>query len=569
MVLANRCASGADTPPWARFIALHPRKGIALVDIDSPDAAVAPLEDFLSGAGLPALRDGAPPIVPVAAGGGEASAIADRLDAALAPMPGTIGSPSWSDCAIELLLTAPDLALTRIRRVAPTTGVIRAEPSRYPSHAVEAWHVLLARSGMPGPDSALLDWPPTHSWRPLAAVAALLLVMIGVHAVQEFGPSRFHAVATPRSTAAASAPYTTADMLPRAMILPTPLPAIVVTTTVLLETEIPPSIPPVATLTPPRQTIVTSQPTTIVTPQLKPATPAWLTDTNDRQRAPPRPKIALAPSLATMSLAIANPAPKRGVDPAWYDQGATTASSAGLTAFVAPGARNDELIPANLGTAHLASGTTATLDFYGDGLLNIAISGHALARAIDPSTGKPLGASVGNTRTIKAARGNVLVTANVAANVVDDVINTSGVVQASNASEQNGQIVLNGGPGGSDGTMQVAGMKDPSDNPSGEKASASGSQPEDQSVVYTTTAVTVAQDAAVEAKPIAASVGGTVTGAVAQGAADASATTTSVGKAATDVPTTVTHVGGTIGSTLTNTVNSLTKPVTSLAPSVR
>lgn len=562
VVLANRCASGADAPPWARFIALHPGKGIALVDIDSPDAAVAPLEDFLSRAGLSSLRDGAPPIAPVALRGGEADAIADRLDAALAPMHGEFGNPSWSKSAVELLLTAPDLALTRIRRVAPATDATRAAPSNYQGHAVEAWHVLLARSGMRGPDSALLDWPSAHSWRPVAAVAALLLVTIGARAVQEFGPSRFHAAAL---QPAMTTPDLTADALAHAMLLPTvgtPLPA-----TLLTLSQLPVPSPQLTTLTP---TPAPPLQPAVVTPPPKPVMPASHTAATKPPPATLRPKLASKPATPQNFSAAAGPAAKPDVDvnAAWYDRDATTASNAGLMAFVAPGARHDDLIPASLGTARLASGTTATLDFYGDGLLNVAIDGKALARTIDPSTGKPLGAAVGNTRRLKTARGSVLVTANVAANVVDDVINTAGVVPASSASEQNGQIVLKGGSSSPGGSVQVAGTKGPSANPSGGASSIGGGSLENQGVVYTTTSVTVAQDAT-DTTSIAASVGGTVTGAAARGAADANAIATSVGKNVADLPATVTHVGralGAVNSALARSATSLTKPLASLGP---
>ena len=147
------------------------------------------------------------------------------------------------------------------------------------------------------------------------------------------------------------------------------------------------------------------------------------------------------------------------------NQGNISISNAGLAAFVAPGVRNDGIIQARLGTVQLSSGTTATLDFYGDGLVSIAVSGQTLAQAIDPSTGKPLGSAVTNTGTLNADGGTVLVTANVASNVVDNVINTSGVIQAQSVSQQNGQIVLDGGP---TGAVQVAGSLDASGTASGQ-----------------------------------------------------------------------------------------------------
>ena len=147
------------------------------------------------------------------------------------------------------------------------------------------------------------------------------------------------------------------------------------------------------------------------------------------------------------------------------NQGTITVAQAGLAAFVAPGVSNQGVIQARLGTVQLSSGTTPTLDFYGDGLINIAVNGQTLAQAIDPSTGKSLGAAASNSGTISANGGTVYITANVAAGAVDQTINVSGVVQAQSVSQQNGQIVLNGG---STGTVEVAGTLDASGTGSGE-----------------------------------------------------------------------------------------------------
>ena len=551
VVLANCCASGAGTPPWARFIALHPGKGIALVDTESPEAAVAPLEDFLSRTELPALRAGAPPIVPVAVGGGEIGAVADMLDVALAPMSGMIANPNWQDGTVDLLLTAPDLMLAPVHHAAPA----------HPSHPVEFPGKPLWRIGTLRPDSALVDWPPRRRGWLFPTAMSLFLVAAGGNAIWDGRAPPFFAAAMRPSTA--TVPHRTVDALARAVLLPriaVTRPATMPTLSQL--TVLPPKL---ATPPPPAPPFWT-----VMIPQPKPVAP----DAHATPDQPPpltlRPKIASTRSPATVLPSAGGPAQSRGggASITWYDRAATTVSNAGLAALVAPAAREDNLISANLGTAHLASGTTATLDFYGDGLVNIATSSQALARAIDPSTGKPLGAAVGNTRTLKAASGSVFVTANVAANVVDDVVNTSGIVQARSASEQNGQIVLNGGPSGSGDMVQVAVAKNPSANSSGEKTPVSGGAPENQGVVYTTTTVTVAQDVIAEANSTATSIGGTVTGAVVQGATDANAITASAGTAVAAAPSTVTHVSA-IGSTLTNTMSSLAKPVTSLVPALR
>ncbi|MGH6984563.1 MAG: hypothetical protein ACRED7_07190 [Stellaceae bacterium] len=136
IVLANRRASGADGPPWVRFVALHPAKGIALVDTAAAEAALAPLEDFLARTGFPALQPGALPIVPVAIGPSEIGAVTGIMDSAFPQGQPAIGNPNWCDAVVELLLSAPDLMLSPLRRSAQrpaATQPSQAEPSFRPA----------------------------------------------------------------------------------------------------------------------------------------------------------------------------------------------------------------------------------------------------------------------------------------------------------------------------------------------------------------------------------------------------------------------------------------------------
>jgi filamentous hemagglutinin family protein len=56
------------------------------------------------------------------------------------------------------------------------------------------------------------------------------------------------------------------------------------------------------------------------------------------------------------------------------NDGFITVRDAGLVGFVAPNVINNGIITAKLGKVHLASGDSATVDFYGDGLINLAVS---------------------------------------------------------------------------------------------------------------------------------------------------------------------------------------------------
>ena len=56
------------------------------------------------------------------------------------------------------------------------------------------------------------------------------------------------------------------------------------------------------------------------------------------------------------------------------NNGTITAAQAGLVGLVAPNVVNNGTITANLGKVQLASGDTATIDMYGDGLMSVAVS---------------------------------------------------------------------------------------------------------------------------------------------------------------------------------------------------
>ena len=135
------------------------------------------------------------------------------------------------------------------------------------------------------------------------------------------------------------------------------------------------------------------------------------------------------------------------------NDGRITIANQGLAALVAPGVRNNGVIQATLGTVQLASGTTSTLDFYGDGLVSMAVTAPVSALAIGPD-GKPFQATIENNGALKA--GQVLVTASVVKGVVDNAINMSGVTEAKGVTVSGGDIVLDGG----DGAVTVAGTLD-------------------------------------------------------------------------------------------------------------
>jgi len=119
-----------------------------------------------------------------------------------------------------------------------------------------------------------------------------------------------------------------------------------------------------------------------------------------------------------------------GTDGSIINHGMISVAEAGLAAFVAPTVTNSGVIQARLGRIQLASGDTVTLDLYGDGLLELAVSDTGTQRAIS------------NTGLLQAEGGTIQITAAAAQGVVNSIINIEGIVSASSATVKGGKIIL-------------------------------------------------------------------------------------------------------------------------------
>jgi filamentous hemagglutinin family protein len=114
---------------------------------------------------------------------------------------------------------------------------------------------------------------------------------------------------------------------------------------------------------------------------------------------------------------------------------------------------NEGLVVAEMGTVVLGGARTFALDLWGDKLLKFEVTQGAEAPLVE------------NTGRIAANGGRVVMTARAARSVVDNVINTSGIVEAKTARMVNGEIVFDGGDSG---IVQVAGTVDASGKGAGE-----------------------------------------------------------------------------------------------------
>lgn len=138
------------------------------------------------------------------------------------------------------------------------------------------------------------------------------------------------------------------------------------------------------------------------------------------------------------------------------NNGAITVAS-GLAALVAPGVENNGFIVAKAGKVTLASGRKYTVDFAGDGLIQLAVGADLETSAIVFGPSGALSAAVSNAGTIIADGGTVILTARAARGVMDNVISMSGTVQARAVANVGGKIVLHGGD---ENWVQVTGALD-------------------------------------------------------------------------------------------------------------
>ncbi len=167
------------------------------------------------------------------------------------------------------------------------------------------------------------------------------------------------------------------------------------------------------------------------------------------------------------------------------NEGTISIKDSGLAVLVAPAVRNSGVIEAKLGRVALAGAKTVTVDFQGDGLLSFDATS-AVSGLPKDTDGKPVSALVANNGVIRADGGTVYMTARAVKGVIDNVVNTDGIISAKAVGTQNGKIVLSGGDAG---TVNVAGTVDATGANAGERGG---------KVVVTGEHVNVARGAAID-----------------------------------------------------------------------
>jgi filamentous hemagglutinin family protein len=141
-----------------------------------------------------------------------------------------------------------------------------------------------------------------------------------------------------------------------------------------------------------------------------------------------------------------------GVSPGTVvNQGLIQAADGGYVALLGSQVSNSGRVVAQLGIVALAAGQAVTLDISGDQLLNVAID-QGVAKAL-----------LSNGGWLQADGGQVLMTTQVAGNLLANAVNNTGVVQAQSLAHRNGSIFLLGSMDA--GTVHVGGTLDVSGGP--------------------------------------------------------------------------------------------------------
>jgi filamentous hemagglutinin family protein len=143
------------------------------------------------------------------------------------------------------------------------------------------------------------------------------------------------------------------------------------------------------------------------------------------------------------------------------NQGTITVAQKGLAALVAPSAKNSGTIQAKLGKVVLGGAQTYTVDFYGDGLISFDVGPKVTTIPTRPD-GRPVKSLVSNTGRIDAPGGTVLLTADAAAGIVENVVDVRGRIAARTSGQTPGSVTIDAGPGGAatvSGKIDVSGLK--------------------------------------------------------------------------------------------------------------
>lgn len=136
----------------------------------------------------------------------------------------------------------------------------------------------------------------------------------------------------------------------------------------------------------------------------------------------------------------------------------TIRANNGSIVLAGPVVANNGIIQADMGSVTLGGVSTFSVDFTGDNLLRFQVGAPVQQTPVD-ANGHPVKALVSNTGKISAKGGAVLMTTRAAESVVNNVINNTGMVEATSVAMKDGEVILDAGDGSVDdnGSIDVSG----------------------------------------------------------------------------------------------------------------
>lgn len=114
------------------------------------------------------------------------------------------------------------------------------------------------------------------------------------------------------------------------------------------------------------------------------------------------------------------------------NMGSIVANSGGYVAMLAPEVRNEGVISALQGTVAMSAGNAITLDFNGNGLINVQVDSASVNTLVE------------NKHLIQVGNGQVLMSTKAADGLITSVINNSGKIEANSMVSDGGVIRLTG-----------------------------------------------------------------------------------------------------------------------------
>ena len=126
------------------------------------------------------------------------------------------------------------------------------------------------------------------------------------------------------------------------------------------------------------------------------------------------------------------------------NQGTINAFQGGVVALIAPRVTNEGAITTPGGSTVLGAGNQVSLDFNGDGLINLTVDAGAVEALAE------------NNGIIKAEGGLVMMTAKAADALIQSAVNNSGIIEANSFQQRDGRIILDA----IDGMTTISGTLD-------------------------------------------------------------------------------------------------------------